>query len=238
LVTAWNMPITPSGRRESNPRHPPWQGGALPAELRPHVFAGRSLDLPVWNSITARFRCSHRPRPYGTRRSRGAFAPRRRSARRNPSVFLTGKDCTGPVSGSPNPRPAVRRDGRIGPGAGCGLWFSSSERDWRSGSALRSHRRGHWFDPSIAHEHRRGPRLNPAGALVVVLPRRDCTHRSGPGGAPPERSRGVGAGRVPPHRRWPRRTRAAGPPTAWSQTVETSPRMPSRARAVSRETAR
>ena len=23
--------------------------------------------------------------------------------------------------------------------------------DWRSGSALRSHRRGHWFDPSIAH---------------------------------------------------------------------------------------
>lgn len=27
--------------------------------------------------------------------------------------------------------------------------------DWRSGSALRSHRRGHWFEPSIAH--RRGP---------------------------------------------------------------------------------
>ena len=23
--------------------------------------------------------------------------------------------------------------------------------DWRSGSALRSHRRGHWFEPSIAH---------------------------------------------------------------------------------------
>src|SRR5699024_2621167 len=25
------------------------------------------------------------------------------------------------------------------------------ERDWRSGSALPSHGRGHWFDPSIAH---------------------------------------------------------------------------------------
>ena len=24
-----------SGRRDSNPRHPPWQGGALPTELRP-----------------------------------------------------------------------------------------------------------------------------------------------------------------------------------------------------------
>ena len=24
--------------------------------------------------------------------------------------------------------------------------------DWRSGSALRSHRRGHWFEPSIAHQ--------------------------------------------------------------------------------------
>src|SRR3954451_17319497 len=26
-----------SGRRDSNSRHPPWQGGALPAELRPRV---------------------------------------------------------------------------------------------------------------------------------------------------------------------------------------------------------
>ena len=26
-----------SGRRDSNSRHPPWQGGALPAELRPHL---------------------------------------------------------------------------------------------------------------------------------------------------------------------------------------------------------
>ena len=25
------------------------------------------------------------------------------------------------------------------------------KRDWRSGSALRSHRRGHWFEPSITH---------------------------------------------------------------------------------------
>jgi hypothetical protein len=31
-----------SGRRDSNPRPPPWQGGALPAEPRPHA----SGDLP------------------------------------------------------------------------------------------------------------------------------------------------------------------------------------------------
>src|SRR3954447_18450165 len=29
-----------------------------------------------------------------------------------------------------------------------------SRGDWRSGSALRSHRRGHWFEPSIAHRTR------------------------------------------------------------------------------------
>ena len=27
-----------SGRRDSNPRHPPWQGGALPTALRPHTL--------------------------------------------------------------------------------------------------------------------------------------------------------------------------------------------------------
>lgn len=33
-------------------------------------------------------------------------------------------------------------------------WWASIQMhpgDWRSGSALRSHRRGHWFEPSIAH---------------------------------------------------------------------------------------
>ena len=30
--------------------------------------------------------------------------------------------------------------------------------DWRSGSALRSHRRGHWFEPSIAHPVSAGQR--------------------------------------------------------------------------------
>ena len=37
------------------------------------------------------------------------------------------------------------------------IWFSTpcgaaAWGDWRSGSALRSHRRGHWFEPSIAHQ--------------------------------------------------------------------------------------
>jgi hypothetical protein len=34
--------------------------------------------------------------------------------------------------------------------------------DWRSGSALRSHRRGHWFEPSIAH--------HPASAAARAAP--------------------------------------------------------------------
>lgn len=35
-----------SGRRDSNPRPPPWQGGALPTALRPHEFPV-STDFPV-----------------------------------------------------------------------------------------------------------------------------------------------------------------------------------------------
>ena len=116
-----------------------------------------SLDLPVWNSITAPCPAFPPVRCVDIRRSPGASRPRGPSVRRNPSVFLTGRDCTGRFSGSPNRRPAARPDGRIGPRPGCGLWFSSSERDWRSGSALRSHRRGHWFEPSIAHRWSRPP---------------------------------------------------------------------------------
>jgi hypothetical protein len=42
--------------------------------------------------------------------------------------------------------------------------------DWRSGSALRSHRRGHWFEPSIAHDVDR--RLVPpkcGGRVAIVI---------------------------------------------------------------------
>jgi hypothetical protein len=159
------------------------------------MSVGRSLDLPSWNSITAVFPGVSAGR--GRAAVDGLLGAERLAAapsRRNPSVFLTGEDCTGTFSETPNrppgpsrPRPAVagsRTGGaatlpgnalpalpapwtagprgapwspsgpprrRIGPRGGCGLWFSSSERDWRSGSALRSHRRGHWFDPSIAH---------------------------------------------------------------------------------------
>ena len=34
-----------SGRRDSNPRHPPWQGGALPAELRPQELLSLIYNL-------------------------------------------------------------------------------------------------------------------------------------------------------------------------------------------------
>ena len=32
--------------------------------------------------------------------------------------------------------------------------------DWLSGRAPRSHRGGHWFDPSIAHQHKRTPQVD------------------------------------------------------------------------------
>jgi hypothetical protein len=35
---------------------------------------------------------------------------------------------------------------------GFGSGYGECPGDWRSGSALRSHRRGHWFEPSIAHQ--------------------------------------------------------------------------------------
>ena len=42
------------------------------------------------------------------------------------------------------------------------------KRDWRSGSALRSHRRGHWFEPSITHQRtpvsRNGGFIMPTGS--------------------------------------------------------------------------
>ena len=68
-----------SGRRDSNSRHPPWQGGALPAELRPRMkSSGRSrsncmkqvslLGGRYWDRTSdlfrvreARYRCANRP---------------------------------------------------------------------------------------------------------------------------------------------------------------------------------
>lgn len=37
-----------SGGRDSNPRPPPWQGGALPTELPPHVIY---LNIDVKTSL-------------------------------------------------------------------------------------------------------------------------------------------------------------------------------------------
>ena len=42
-----------SGRRDSNPRPPPWQGGALPTEPRPHAPEGHSKSRH-WNSSLQR----------------------------------------------------------------------------------------------------------------------------------------------------------------------------------------
>ena len=65
------------------------------------------------------------------------------------------------------------------------------KRDWRSGSALRSHRRGHWFEPSITHQ--RTP-VSRNGGFIVSTP----AH-------PPQRLRNPANRSVaPPRERQPR----------------------------------
>ena len=65
------------------------------------------------------------------------------------------------------------------------------KRDWRSGSALRSHRRGHWFEPSITHQ--RTP-VSRNGGFIVSTP----AH-------PPQRLRNPADRSVaPPRERQPR----------------------------------
>ena len=43
-----------SGRRDSDPRHPPWQGGTLPTELLPHECAlgrNRTTDTVIFSHM-------------------------------------------------------------------------------------------------------------------------------------------------------------------------------------------
>ena len=43
-----------SGRRDSDPRHPPWQGGTLPTELLPHKCAlgrNRTTDTVIFSHM-------------------------------------------------------------------------------------------------------------------------------------------------------------------------------------------
>ena len=46
-----------SGRRDSDPRHPPWQGGTLPTELLPHECAlgrNRTTDTVIFSHMLYR----------------------------------------------------------------------------------------------------------------------------------------------------------------------------------------
>ena len=46
-----------SGRRDSDPRHPPWQGGTLPTELLPHKCAlgrNRTTDTVIFSHMLYR----------------------------------------------------------------------------------------------------------------------------------------------------------------------------------------
>ena len=46
-----------SGRRDSDPRHPPWQGGTIPTELLPHKCAlgrNRTTDTVIFSHMLYR----------------------------------------------------------------------------------------------------------------------------------------------------------------------------------------
>ncbi len=71
--------------------------------------------------------------------------------------------------------------------------------DWRSGSALRSHRRGHWFEPSIAHPFRAPARRRSGSAALPFAPKRSLVRTQY---RPPERHRRrSGSAALPLHRR-------------------------------------
>jgi hypothetical protein len=82
--------------------------------------------------------------------------------------------------------------------------LTAARGDWLSGRALRSHRRGHWFEPSIAHRTRRarsaagrlpGPSSRPGpvrtrtAALGAPWGSAPARPRRSPGRGPPARRR-------------------------------------------------
>ena len=220
--------MSPSGRRDSNPRPSPWQGDALPTEPRPHApsrvpgrhyrvsiqghkpdaashlwcngsliagigwtvkpaaaympwpipVANRSATSACDDSRAHASTASNASRPYPCPRCSENVDTFEMVARR-PLTFPGEGRCVR-TSGIPDPRVAHRlehghaesresarivragrpylgRHGQILPlKPGCGESIPSAMVDhrrgvWRRGSALRSHRRGHWFDPSYAH---------------------------------------------------------------------------------------
>ena len=71
-----------SGRRDSDPRHPPWQGGTLPTELLPHKCAlgrNRTTDTVIFShmlyqlSYQGRYGDPEGARTLDLRRDRPAF---------------------------------------------------------------------------------------------------------------------------------------------------------------------
>ena len=58
-----------SGRRDSDPRHPPWQGGTLPTELLPHKCAlgrNRTTDTVIFSHML--YRLSYQGKYMATRK--------------------------------------------------------------------------------------------------------------------------------------------------------------------------
>ena len=188
---------TASGRRDSNSRHPPWQGGALPTELRPqkHHFPVRCASAPAFRVAAMKTVPEPFPKCQIVEVPPGRLHQVRRlecsvGAEFGPRIELQACDSVA-VSfrlGAPRERcrrlvvlwrcpwrprihsresAAPPRLARLCTGESLGYSFERTKGnaqvrlkvrllplgDWRSGSALRSHRRGHWFEPSIAHQY-------------------------------------------------------------------------------------
>ena len=117
----------------------------------------------IWTGVTQVGVRPHRGRPDHLQLPALPRPPRegRRAAQRHQGARPQGR----------GPHRRGRRLTRIPTRAARWDTVPPSSGDWRSGSALRSHRRGHWFEPSIAHQDHPEPRYHVA--------RLCCSHRRG-----------------------------------------------------------
>ena len=136
-----------------------------------HVRTTFCWEPPASGATTTIPSCTTRRKPSGT----GAGSGTRRAARGPPNTQRpTVRGLPGVAAGRiPVARIATRGSspGRCDEEPTAGLWLSLAGV-WRSGSALRSHRRGHWFEPSYAHPERVAgtPTSDDAGVPVSALP--------------------------------------------------------------------
>src|SRR5215472_8498582 len=147
--------------------------------VRPSSAATIALVFIIWLNL-----CFVRPRearetgvqPYGA----GVEGPDKEVVRFSTVVMRIGElPEPSPGPWSCHGRPSHGRDTlRCG---GCGaMMLPRYPGDWLSGRAPRSHRGGHWFDPSIAH----GPALPARRSSIGFAEGRDTSRGAEPPGPP------------------------------------------------------